>query len=49
VLHLTAVEAALRSNQGRLARALVAQRTDLKPTNPFNGILAVRVQKARVQ
>jgi len=42
ILSLTLIEAALRDGQGRLARALVAERTDLKPTVPFNWSLAAR-------
>ena len=42
LLHLTLVEAALRSGQGRLARALSAERTQLKPSSPFNWQLAAR-------
>ena len=36
VLNWTIVEAALRGGQGRLARALMAERTALKPTGPIN-------------
>ena len=42
VLGLTLVEAALRGGRGRLARALAAERTALKPTSPFNWRLAAR-------
>ncbi|MGH8175309.1 MAG: tetratricopeptide repeat protein [Steroidobacter sp.] len=42
LLHLTLVEAALRSGQARLARALSAERTQLKPSSPFNWQLAAR-------
>jgi tetratricopeptide (TPR) repeat protein len=43
LIHLTLVEAALRSDQGKLARALVAERTQLKPSSPFNWQLTARV------
>jgi hypothetical protein len=46
VVHLTLVEAALRSGQGALARALVAERLDLKPASPFNRLLASRAREA---
>ena len=36
VIALTLIEAALRAGQGSLARAFAAERTDLKPTSPFN-------------
>ena len=36
VIHLTLMEAALRAGDSRLARALAAERTQLKPTSPFN-------------
>ena len=42
LIHLTLLEAALRSGQGRLARALIAERTQLKPASPFNWRLAAR-------
>ncbi|HEX2493955.1 MAG TPA: tetratricopeptide repeat protein [Steroidobacter sp.] len=45
LIHLTLVEAALRSNQPRLARALVAERTQLKPASPFNWQLAARASE----
>jgi len=32
----------LRGNQANLARALTAERTDFKPTSPFNWALAAR-------
>ena len=35
VLSLTLIEAALRAKRGRLARALLAERTELKPASPF--------------
>jgi hypothetical protein len=43
LIHLTLVEAALRSDQAKLARALVAERTQLKPSSPFNWQLTARV------
>jgi hypothetical protein len=43
LLHLTLVEAALRAGKGNLARALVAERTQLKPSSPFNWLLTARV------
>jgi len=42
LIHLTLVEAALRARQGRLARALIAERTQLKPSSPFNWQLTAR-------
>jgi len=42
LIHLTLVEAALRSGQARLARALIAERTQLKPSSPFNWLLTAR-------
>lgn len=36
VLSLTLLEAALRGRQGRLAKALVKERFEVKPTSPFN-------------
>ncbi len=41
-IHLTLVEAALRAGKVRLARALIAERTQLKPASPFNWQLAAR-------
>lgn len=35
VLSLTLIEAALRAGKGKLARALLAERTELKPASPF--------------
>ncbi|MET0536263.1 MAG: tetratricopeptide repeat protein [Steroidobacter sp.] len=46
LIHLTLVEAALRSDQMKLARALVAERTQLKPSSPFNWQLAARVMES---
>jgi tetratricopeptide (TPR) repeat protein len=42
IIHLTLVEAALRAGRMTLARALVAERVDLKPESPFNRLLAAR-------
>jgi len=42
LVHLTLVEAALRAGQSRLARALCAERTALKPSSPFNWKLSAR-------
>jgi len=36
VIALTLIEAALRAGRAPLARALAAERTELKPTSPFN-------------
>jgi hypothetical protein len=45
VLSLTLVEAALRAGRGRLARALAAERTNLKPSSPFNREFTERARK----
>jgi tetratricopeptide (TPR) repeat protein len=45
VIHLTLVESALRSGQIRLARALIAERTQLKPSSPSNWQLNARVME----
>jgi tetratricopeptide (TPR) repeat protein len=45
LIHLTLVEAALRADQFKVARALVAERTQLKPTSPFNWQLTARVME----
>jgi hypothetical protein len=42
VVHLTLLESALRAGRTRLAQALVAERTALKPDSPFNRLLAAR-------
>ena len=42
VLSLTLIEAALRGSRSRLARELAAERTELKPSSPFNWILTAR-------
>src|SRR3546814_16736286 len=47
VLSQTLIEAALRDNQGRLARALMAERTDLKPTSPYNWLSTARALTRR--
>jgi tetratricopeptide (TPR) repeat protein len=43
IVHLTLLEAAMRAGQTSLARALVAERIDLKPTSPFNWRMTSRV------
>lgn len=45
LIHLTLVESALRSDQIRLARALIAERTQLKPSSPSNWQLTARVME----
>ena len=42
VLSLTLIEAALRAGRSRLARELAAERTELKPSSPFNWQLTAR-------
>ena len=42
VISQTLIEAALRDNQGRLARALMAERIDQKPTSPHNWLTTAR-------
>jgi Flp pilus assembly protein TadD len=42
VISLTLIEAAIRDGQAKLARALAAERTALKPSSPFNWQLAAR-------
>jgi hypothetical protein len=44
ILSLTLVEAALRGGEAKLARALAAERTQVKPTSPFNWRLTARAQ-----
>jgi hypothetical protein len=44
ILSLTLIEAALRGGQGQFARALAAERTQVKPTSPFNWRLTARAQ-----
>jgi tetratricopeptide (TPR) repeat protein len=46
LIHLTLTEAALRSGHGKAARALAAERTQLKPSSPFNWQLAARACEA---
>jgi tetratricopeptide (TPR) repeat protein len=43
LVHLTFTEAALRARKARLARALVAERTALKPTSRMNRLLQRRL------
>ena len=43
LIHLTLTEAALRAQQARLARALVAERTARKPTSRLNRMLQQRL------
>jgi tetratricopeptide (TPR) repeat protein len=45
LIHLTLVESALRSKQVRLARALIAERTQLKPSSPSNWQLMARAME----
>jgi hypothetical protein len=45
VLSLTLIEAALRAKDARLARALASERTELKPTSPFNWGLTARARE----
>jgi tetratricopeptide (TPR) repeat protein len=45
LVHLTLVEAALRAGNVGLSRALCAERTELKPSSPFNFLLAARAQR----
>lgn len=47
LLDLTLIEAALRDGQGALARALTAERADLKPESPANRTLVRRVGAER--
>jgi tetratricopeptide (TPR) repeat protein len=47
VIHLTLIEAALRAGKVSLARALVSERTQLKPSSPFNWQLNARVHDSR--
>jgi len=47
VVHLTLLESALRAGRNSLARALAAERTELKRTSPFNWRLAARALKAQ--
>lgn len=45
LIHLTLVEAALRSGKEKLARALISERTQLKPTSPSNWHLTARAME----
>jgi hypothetical protein len=45
VLSLTLIEAAFRAKDARLARALASERTELKPTSPFNWTLTARARE----
>lgn len=47
VIHLTLVEAALRGGKAQLARALAAERTDVKRSSPFNWRLTARALAAQ--
>jgi len=47
VIHLTLVEAAIRSSRGSLARALAAERSARKPESPLNQWLFTRVAAQR--
>jgi tetratricopeptide (TPR) repeat protein len=44
ILSLTLAEAALRGGHAKLARALAAERTQVKPASPFNWRLTARAQ-----
>jgi hypothetical protein len=44
ILGLTLVEAALRGGQARLARALAAERMNVKPSSQFNRALTERTR-----
>jgi hypothetical protein len=46
LIHLTMVEAALRSQRAQLARALTAERTARKPDSPLNRWLFARAATA---
>ncbi|MCK6453352.1 MAG: tetratricopeptide repeat protein [Alphaproteobacteria bacterium] len=46
LLSLTLIEAALRAGRGRLARALLAERTELKPASPFAWAMTARALDA---
>jgi hypothetical protein len=47
VPHLTLLEAAFRGGRHALARALAAERTELKRTSPFNWRMTARALKAQ--
>ena len=44
ILSLTLIEAACAAAQSKLARALAAERTQVKPSSPFNWRLTARAQ-----
>ncbi len=44
ILSLTLIEASLRGGESKLARALAAERTQVKPSSPFNWRLTARAQ-----
>ena len=46
LVQLTCIEAALRSGNAKLARALASERTELKPASPFNWRLTARALEA---
>ena len=46
LVHLTLLEAAQRAGNVRLARALASERTELKPTSPFNWQLTAQALEA---
>jgi hypothetical protein len=46
LVQLTCIEAALRSGNARLARALASERTEQKPASPFNWQLTARALDA---
>jgi tetratricopeptide (TPR) repeat protein len=46
IVHLTLLEAAHRAGRVRLERALASERTELKPTSPFNWKLTARALEA---
>ena len=47
LIHLTLIEAALRAGEPKLARALIAERTQLKPSSPFNWQLTARAMELK--
>ena len=49
IIHLTLIEAAVRAGRAKLARALCAERTELKPRSPFNWTLTSRVLESAGQ
>jgi hypothetical protein len=46
LIALTLIEAAIRDGQAKLARALAAERTALKPSSPFNWQISARALSA---